>query len=76
MIEVKYTKQDFNKITRIELYNLWWGKDWWKKPYSDRQIAELYGVTKKDVKAKRKELGLTWWKCAFLSVYGGEAYKI
>lgn len=70
MIEVKVTKQDFSEITKIELYNLWW-----KKPYSDKQIAKMYGVTAKEVKKKRKELGITWSRCAFLSVYGGKAYK-
>lgn len=75
MIEVKVTKQDFSEITKIELYNLWWGRDWWKKPYSDKQIAKMYGVTTKEVKKKRKELGITWSRCAFLSVYGGKAYK-
>lgn len=69
------TPKDFEKITRIEFYNLWFGASWKDNPMSLGQIAKMYGVDKKTVKAKKKELGLTWLNCGIMFVAGGNKYR-
>lgn len=44
--------KDFDSISEAELRELW-------RKNSDEMIAEMYGVTKQQVKAKRKEFGIT-----------------
>ena len=44
--------KDFDSISEAELRALW-------RKYSDEMIAEMYGVTKQQVKMKRKEFGIT-----------------
>lgn len=61
---------DFKNIKPLELYDLWF-----HKALTDRQIAKMYGITKNDVKQKRKEFKYTIWRCAILSVAGGTKYK-
>ena len=69
------TPEDFEHITKKELYALWFGVKMFDTPLSDKQIATMYGVTKQDVRAKRKEKHLNWLSCALLYVAGGKAYK-
>lgn len=69
------TPKDFEKITRVEFYNLWFGASWKDTPMSLGQIAKMYGVDKKTVKAKKKELGLTWLNCGIMFVAGGSKYR-
>lgn len=69
------TPKDFEKITRVEFYNLWFGASWKDNPMSLGQIAKMYGVDKKTVKAKKKELGLTWLNCGIMFVAGGNKYR-
>ena len=69
------TPKDFEKITRVEFYNLWFGVSWKDNPMSLGQIAKMYGVDKKTVKAKKKELGLTWLNCGIMFVAGGNKYR-
>lgn len=77
MAKVTQTKtpKDFEKITRVEFYNLWFGASWKDNPMSLGQIAKMYGVDRKTVKAKKKELGLTWLSCGIMFVAGGDKYK-
>lgn len=77
MAKVTQTKtpKDFEKITRVEFYNLWFGASWKDNPMSLGQIAKMYGVDRKTVKAKKKELGLTWLSCGIMFVAGGDRYK-
>lgn len=69
------TPEDFEKITRVELYNLCFGASWKDQPLSLGQIAKMYGVDKKTVKAKKKELKLGWITCGVLFVAGGPKYR-
>ena len=69
------TPEDFEKITRVEFYNLWFGASWKDNPMSLGQIAKMYGEDKKTVKAKKKELGLTWLNCGIMFVAGGNKYR-
>ena len=69
------TPEDFEKITRVEFYKLWFGATWKDKPMTLGQIAKMYGVDKKTVKEKKKELKLTWLTCGVLFVAGGNSYR-
>lgn len=69
-IEPKYTEKKFDKITKLELYNLWF-----REALTDKQIATLYRTTKDVVKEKRKKYNMTIFKCAILFLIGGEQYK-
>lgn len=52
----KYTREDFEKLTRVEMHRLWC-----IKAYTERQIAKMYGVTRQEVHEKRKnEFRLGW----------------
>ena len=64
------TPEEFNKITKIELYRLWW-----LKAMTDGQIAKMYGVSKQDVKNKRKEHNIKWMNSAILSIMGNDKYR-
>lgn len=69
------TPEEFEKITRVEFYRLWFGATMKDNPMTLGQIARMYGVDKKTVKAKKKELGLTWLGCGIMFVAGGDKYK-
>jgi hypothetical protein len=69
------TPEDFEKITRVEFYRLWFGATMKDTPYTFKQIATMYGVDVKTVKAKKKELGLTWLQCGVMYLAGGDKYK-
>jgi len=69
-IRQEKTPEEFSAIDKLELYKLWF-----KKALTDKQVATLYGVTKQDVKNKRKEFGYTLFRCAILSIIGGDKYK-
>lgn len=69
------TPEDFKKITRNEFYRLWFGASWKDNPLTLSQIAKMYGVDKATVKAKKKELGLTWLNCGIMFVTGGQKYR-
>ncbi len=60
------TPEDFEKITKTEMYKLWFGERLRDTPLTDKQIGIMYGVSKEEVKAKRKELGLNWLGCGFM----------
>jgi uncharacterized protein YjcR len=77
MAKVTQTKtpEEFDKITRVEFYRLWFGATWKDTPYTFKQIATMYGVDVATVKAKKKELGLTWLKCGVMFMAGGDKYK-
>lgn len=60
------TPEDFEKITKTEMYKLWFGERLLDTPLTDKQIGIMYGVSKEEVKAKRKELGLNWLGCGFM----------
>lgn len=74
-IEQTYTPEDFDKITRVEFYRLWFGASLRDTPLTLGQIAKMYGVDRKTVKAKKKELGLTWLNCGLMYVAGGSKYR-
>lgn len=74
-IEQTRTPEDFTKISRAELYKLWFGARLSDSPLTDRQIAKMYGVTKEEVKAKRKKLKIGWLSCGFMYVTSGDKYK-
>lgn len=50
---------DFNKLTHDELYELWY-----VECVPDSVIAEIYGVSQKQVKKKRYEFGIKQFECA------------
>ena len=61
-IKQEYTREDFDKLNRVEMHRLWY-----IKAYTEKKIAKLYGVTRKEVHEKRKnELGLGWINSAIL----------
>lgn len=62
--------EDFYKLSRQELY-----KEWFIEALTDKQIAKRYGITKKEVKARRKELNIGWLNSALLKIAGGEKYR-
>ena len=67
--------EQFNKITKVELYELCFGKSLKDRPFSNKEIAILYGVTEDDVKKKKAEFGLTPLSCALLFIAGGPEYR-
>lgn len=69
------TPEDFEKITRVELFKLCFGSKLSDAPLTNGQIATMYGVTKKEVKQKKKELKLGWLQCGIIFVMGGPRYK-
>lgn len=69
-IEQKYTEEDFKKLTLPQLHQIWFNE-----ALTDGQIAKIYCTSKEVVKEKRKELGLTIIRGAFLSITGGKAYE-
>lgn len=57
-----YTKEDFNKLTKVEMHRLWF-----KQALTERQIAKLYKVSREEVHKKRKiEFGLNFINSAIL----------
>ncbi len=60
----KRDSKEFESITYDEFYKLYFGEKISDNPLSLRKIAKLYGVTLESVKAKKKELGITWLNCA------------
>lgn len=64
------TPDEFEKIKRAELHRLWFNQ-----AMTDKQIATMYGVDKKTVRAKRKELNIKWLNSGVLSVAGRPEYK-
>lgn len=69
-IEKTYTEKDFNKLSKIELYNLWF-----RDALTDTQIAKMYGVTKQQVKSKRKQYNIKYINSAVLFLMGGQQYR-
>lgn len=58
----RYTKEDFNRLTRVEMHRLWF-----KQAMTEKQIAKLYNVSRKEVHNKRKiEFGLNFINSAIL----------
>lgn len=62
--------EDLQKLDRVEFHKIWF-----IDALTDRQMAKMFGVTTKEVKAKRKELGLNWFNSAVLYITGGSKYK-
>ena len=69
-IEQIHNEEEFNRLTQAEFHNLWF-----VKAYTEGQIAKMYGVTKKQVHDKRKELKLGWFNSGMLYVAGGKRFK-
>lgn len=67
----KYVPRDFHKLTRLELYDVWF-----RQSLSDKTVALLYGVTVSDVKKKRKKFGLNFRTCISLAFKGGEQFSL
>lgn len=63
------TPEEFKKITKPELHQLWFNER-----YTDKAVGLMYGVTAKEVKEKRKEFKLTMWTGAWLYVIGGDKF--
>lgn len=74
-VEQTRTPEEFDKITRVEFYKLWFGARLSDNPMTLGQIAKMYGVDRATVKAKKKELHLTWLLCGFMYVAGGDRWK-
>lgn len=49
------TEEDFKKLKKKELYRLWFVEE-----YFDAGLARGYNVSKKLVRQRREELGITW----------------
>lgn len=64
------TPEEFNELTRAEFHKLWF-----RDALTDKQMAIKFGVTKKEVKQKRKELNLNAWNSAVLYLSGGSQYR-
>lgn len=69
-MEQTHTLDDLNKLTLIEFH-----KYWFIDALTDKQMAEKFGTNKKEVKRRRKELGLTYLNGAMLRVAGGTKYQ-
>lgn len=69
-IKQERTPEEFQKIDIVEFHRLWY-----IKALTDKQIAILYGVTKEEVKEKRKEFKLNALNCAVMYLAGGDKYK-
>lgn len=69
-IEQTYTEEDFDRITKLELYNLWF-----RDALTDGQIAKLYGTTKSVVKEKRKKYNIKYINSAILYLAGRPEYR-
>lgn len=67
----KFTPAKFNGLKKIDMYDLWF-----RQGLTDKQIAILYGVPTSEVKEKRRKLGVKFWACAKLALYGTEEYKL
>lgn len=64
------TPDEFKKLTRPELHKLWF-----RDALTDGQIAKKFGVTKQEVKQKRKELNLHMFNSAISYLMGGKKYN-
>lgn len=69
-IEQTRTPEDLQKLTLKEFHRLWF-----IDAMTDRQMAKMFGVTRKDVKKRRKELKLNMLRAGMLYVYGGPTFK-
>lgn len=72
MLFVKQTRtpEEFKEITKEEFHKLWY-----LKAMTMGQIGKMYGVTRKEVNAKRKEFKLTTLGCAVLYKFGDERWR-
>lgn len=64
------TPEEFRKLNRKEFHKLWF-----RDALTDKQIAVKYGITKEEVKQRRKELNLNMWNSAVLFIMGGAGYR-
>lgn len=65
-----YNESDFNKLTKLDLYNLWF-----RDAFTDGQIAKMYGVNKHKVKQLRKQYNLGYFSSAVLLITGPAKYR-
>lgn len=69
-VEQTNTREDFEKLDLVGLHDIWFNQ-----ALTDKQVAKKFGITKEEVKEKRKKFGLNFWSGAMLYVGGGEKYK-
>lgn len=69
-VHQQFTPEDFSKISKLDLYDLWF-----RQALTDKQIATLYGVTPSDVKEKRKEYNIRYLNSAIAFLSGSKAYR-
>lgn len=66
----KLTKEDFDKLSKRELYEIWYNNC-----KTDKQIAKMYNISRKEVKSTRKKFNMTMFKCAMLKLANKEKYS-
>lgn len=64
-----YTPNDFKKLNKILMFDLWY-----RQALTDKQIAKLFGVETSEVKEKREQLGIRWMSSALASLSGGSKF--
>ena len=70
-IKQLYTPKDFKRIDRPQMFDLWF-----RQALTEKQIAELFGVTAEEVKDKRKnQFGMGFMNCGIQWLSGEEVYR-
>ena len=65
-----YETKEFNKLTRLQMYDLWF-----RQSLTEKSIALLFGVTREQVKQKREGFGLGFLESGIASLSGTPEYK-
>lgn len=69
-MEQRHTLDDLKHLTREEFH-----KYWFIDALSDKEMADIFGTTKQEVRKRRKELNLTYMNSAMLYIAGGAKFK-
>lgn len=65
-----YDEKEFKKITRLQMYDLWF-----RQALTEKSIAKLFGVTREQVKEKRESFGLSFLESGIASISGTAEYR-
>jgi hypothetical protein len=65
-----YETKEFKKLTRLQMYDLWF-----RQSLTEKSIALLFGVTREQVKEKREGFGLGFLESGIASLSGTPEYR-
>lgn len=68
--EQLYETKEFKKLTRLQMYDLWF-----RQSLTEKSIAKLFGVTREQVKEKREGFGLGFLESGIASLSGTPEYR-